>query len=115
MSVEMSDAEDDGGGKVRTKAEEKIRKDFRVHTASLIVNRLSRYHKTGRIPDKEDFKHLSRKFTHKFITWEDNNAGNYKMDAKKKSKMKKLIDEYFQRHKVYSRKNKAKNADKRKK
>jgi len=87
------------------KHESKIRRQFRARVAKYVVNRLSRYYKNKRITNREDFKHLSRKFTHKFITWEDTN-GNYKMDSKKKEKMKKMMDEYFKRHKVYSRKNK---------
>eukprot|EP01124_Arcella_intermedia_P008107 TRINITY_DN1505_c1_g8_i1.p1 TRINITY_DN1505_c1_g8~~TRINITY_DN1505_c1_g8_i1.p1 ORF type:complete len:1035 (+),score=330.59 TRINITY_DN1505_c1_g8_i1:249-3107(+) len=98
LSVDMSDV-DEG-------QENELKRDFRLQTASLVVNRLSRYHKSGQIPEKADFKHLSRKFTHKFTSSEDAHKGNYKMEPKKKMKMKKIIDEYFKRHPVYVRKKK---------
>jgi len=67
------------------KKESKIRKQYRSQVAKFIVSRLSRYYKNNQITNRDDFKHLSRKFTHKFITWEDNHNGNYKMDHKKTS------------------------------
>jgi len=90
------------------KPESKFRRQFRSQVAKFVVNRLSRYYKNKRITNRDDFKHLSRKFTHKFITWEETHNGSYKMDSKKKEKMKKIISEYFQRHHVYSRKTKSK-------
>jgi len=43
---------------------EELRKSFKVMASQSIVKRLSKYLSEGKIQNKDDFKHLSRKITH---------------------------------------------------
>ena len=52
----------------------------------------SRYNSKGKIPDKDDFKHLARKLTHQLIEAEKGRGGKFQTDEKmeKAVKVKKL-------------------------
>lgn len=79
---------------------------FKLQASRIVVKRLKYYFDAGRVENKEDFKHLSRKFVHKIIKKEEKNK--FIITQKTPSKIEKLIDNYFVKHPgVYQRKKKS--------
>jgi hypothetical protein len=76
---------------------------FKKEVASLLVERLSRFHKKGAIPNKEDFKYLARKYTDKALSVEHEVHGSFELTDKKKEKLKAMIDGYFAKHPIFVR------------
>eukprot|EP01127_Copromyxa_protea_P021637 TRINITY_DN7510_c0_g1_i2.p1 TRINITY_DN7510_c0_g1~~TRINITY_DN7510_c0_g1_i2.p1 ORF type:complete len:1101 (-),score=269.41 TRINITY_DN7510_c0_g1_i2:24-3326(-) len=74
------------------------RKKFKGEVAEIIVNRLSGHMKAGKISDKEQFKKLSRGFTKKIVAHEEKTKGNWQIDNKKRTAIKKLIDNHLKKH-----------------
>jgi len=86
-------------------AEKKRKSSFKERVGKLVVRILQRYYKQGRIKTKEDFKHVSRAFTHKIISKEaQRKKHKWHMDKKVATKIKEFIDSYFKRHEFYERK-----------
>jgi len=77
---------------------EERRVTFKQQASKIVCSRLSKYLKEGRIANKEDFKHLSRKLTHKVMVKEES---SYLMAPKTPKKINKLVDNFFQKTKVH--------------
>jgi len=75
---------------------------FKREITKIIVKKLSYYWKAKRIDGREDFKHLSRKISHKIMKKEE---GKYELTANTPKKIKKYIDSFFKKHnQLYKRK-----------
>jgi len=79
------------------------RKLFKTQISKVVVKRLNKYFSAGKISSKTDFKHLSRHFTHSVMEREYSVGKNNISDSTKK-KIKKMIDDYFQKHDSFTRK-----------
>lgn len=95
-------ARPEGASRVATKDKPKrevsddVRRDFREAVAQLVVQRLNRFFKEGKM-DKEDFKHFSRKLTHKILDKEKEKGGSHVMNEKKSAKISSFVDEYYRK------------------
>jgi len=73
---------------------EERRVKFKQEASEAVINNLTKYFKNGKITSKEEFKHLSRKLTHKLMLKEE---GKFFVTPKTPSKIKKFVDQYFQK------------------
>lgn len=75
---------------------EERRVTFKKEASRVVVKHLSKYLKAGRIANKEDFKHLSRKLAHKVMKKEEGTG--FLMTQKTPKKIKKYVDAFFKKH-----------------
>jgi len=71
------------------------KKKFKSHWSTVVINRLSKYFKSGQIISKEHFKLLSRKIIHSLLEQEH---PRYIIDTDSEKKIKKFIDSSFQQY-----------------
>jgi hypothetical protein len=82
--------------KPKREVSDDMRRDFRSGVAEVVVKRLTRYFKDGKL-DKEDFKHFSRKLTHKILDKEQEKGGSHVMNDKKSQKISAFVDDYYKK------------------
>jgi len=78
------------------KISEERRVNFKKEASKVVVKHLSKYLKKGRITNKDDFKHLSRKLAHKVMKKEE--GSGFLMTQKTPKKIKKYVDFFFKKH-----------------
>lgn len=89
--------EDPKAKEEREAREKKKRKELKAKISKLIIQCLEYYYKQKRIASKEDFKYLSRTWTHKVM---EKGKGEFNAD-----KIRKFVHNYFQTNPgVYKRK-----------
>jgi len=68
---------------------------FKKDTSKIVIKQLSKYLKLGRIANKDDFKHLSRKLCHKVLKKEESTG--FLLTPKTPKKIKKYVDAFFKK------------------
>mmetsp|Transcript_10558 Transcript_10558/g.14454 ORF Transcript_10558/g.14454 Transcript_10558/m.14454 type:complete len:407 (-) Transcript_10558:19-1239(-) len=75
--------------------EEQKRVDLKIEVSKTVVSALNKYLKEGKIANKDDFKHLSRKLTHKLMMKEQ--GIKHTTSEKRTKAITKFIDNWFRK------------------
>lgn len=77
-------------------------RSLKESVAKAVKESLHEYYVTGRISSKEDFKHLARDVTHKWIAKMDSGRERWHKQ-RSKEKIKRYVDKIFERSFLYVR------------